>query len=84
MLAHEGVYVEIGETGKQVIERVDAFYNEMLCKHVNQTILVVGHNGINRLYLAFKLGMPIKNYRRIFQENSAITFFQLNALGEII
>jgi alpha-ribazole phosphatase/probable phosphoglycerate mutase len=44
---------------------------------------VVGHNGINRLYMAYKLGMELKNYRRIFQENSAITFFELDDAGEI-
>jgi broad specificity phosphatase PhoE len=72
-----------GETGAEVIERVNAFYNEMLQKHKNETIVVVGHNGINRLYMAYKLGMELKNYRRIFQENSAITFFELDDNGEI-
>jgi broad specificity phosphatase PhoE len=73
----------IGETGMEVIERVNAFFNEMLQKHANQTIVVVGHNGINRLYMAYKLGMELKSYRRIFQENSAITFFELDDTGEI-
>ena len=73
-----------GETGDQVIERVNAFFDEMLKKHENQTIVVVAHNGINRLYMAHKLGMELKNYRRIFQENSAITFFELDDAGEII
>lgn len=72
-----------GEIGSQVIERVDAFFNEMLQKHANQTIVVVAHNGVNRLYMAHKLGMELKNYRRIFQENSAITFFELDDAGEI-
>ncbi|WPU92723.1 histidine phosphatase family protein [Mucilaginibacter sabulilitoris] len=72
-----------GETGAEVIERVDSFFNEMLQKHANQTIVVVAHNGINRLYMAYKLGMELKNYRRIFQENSAITFFELDDTGEI-
>lgn len=72
-----------GETGAQVIERVDAFFNEMLQKHANRTIVVVAHNGINRLYMAYKLSMELKNYRRIFQENSAITFFELDETGEI-
>jgi broad specificity phosphatase PhoE len=72
-----------GETGMEVIERVNAFFNEMLQKHANETIVVVGHNGINRLYMAYKLGMELKNYRRIFQENSAITFFELDDAGEI-
>jgi broad specificity phosphatase PhoE len=73
-----------GETGMEIIERVNAFFNEMLQKHANETIVVVGHNGINRLYMAYKLGMGLKNYRRIFQENSAITFFELDDTGEII
>jgi broad specificity phosphatase PhoE len=72
-----------GETGKEIVHRVDAFFNEMLLKHTGETIVVVGHNGINRLYMAYKLGMPLKNYRRIFQENSAITFFELDNNGEI-
>lgn len=73
-----------GETAGQVVERVDSFFNELLKKHANETIVVVGHNGINRLYMAFKLGMELKNYRRIFQENSAITFFELDDNGEIL
>ena len=72
-----------GESGSAIIERVNAFFNEMLQKHINETIVVVGHNGINRLYMAYKLGMQLKHYRRIFQENSAITFFELDDAGEI-
>jgi broad specificity phosphatase PhoE len=71
-----------GETGKEIVTRVDAFFAEMLQKHQGQTIVVTGHNGINRLYMSYKLGMPLKNYRRIFQENSAITFFELDDNGE--
>jgi broad specificity phosphatase PhoE len=70
-----------GETGRQVVDRVDAFFSEMLSMHSGQTIVVVAHNGVNRLYMAYKLGMPLKNYRRIFQENSAITYFELDDEG---
>jgi broad specificity phosphatase PhoE len=71
-----------GESGNDIVARVDAFYAEMLQKHAGQTIVVVGHNGINRLYMAHKLGMELKNYRRIFQENSAITLFEMDDSGE--
>ena len=71
-----------GESGNGIVNRVDAFFTEMLQKHAGETIVVVGHNGINRLYMAHKLGMPLKNYRHIFQENSAITFFELDDEGE--
>ncbi|SFG80954.1 histidine phosphatase family protein [Pedobacter insulae] len=67
-----------GESGEQVVKRVDEFFSEMLHKHLNGTILVVAHNGINRLYLAHKLGMPLKNYRQLAQENSSITTFEID------
>lgn len=72
-----------GETGANVVSRVDDFYKEMLDKYPDGNILVVGHNGINRLYLAYKLGMPLKYYRRIVQENSSITMFSLDEHGEL-
>jgi broad specificity phosphatase PhoE len=73
---------KIGESGNQVIKRVGSFFDEMKTKHQNQTIVVVAHNGVNRLYLASRLGMPLKNYRRIVQENSSITLFQIDGEGE--
>lgn len=72
-----------GETARAVVSRVDAFFNDCIRKHDNTNILVVGHNGINRLYLAYKLGMPLKYYRRIVQENSSVTLFSLDVAGEI-
>jgi broad specificity phosphatase PhoE len=72
-----------GETAADVVSRVDDFYKEMLDKYPDGNILVVGHNGINRLYLAYKLGMPLKYYRRIVQENSSITMFSLDKYGEL-
>lgn len=71
-----------GETGGEVVKRLDSFFTEMLTRHAGQTILVAGHNGTNRLYMAHKLGMPLSNYRRLFQENSAVTLFELAADGE--
>jgi alpha-ribazole phosphatase/probable phosphoglycerate mutase len=71
-----------GETGGEIVNRLDAFFNEMRTRHGGQTILVAGHNGTNRLYMAYKLGMPLQHYRRLFQENSAITLFELADDGE--
>lgn len=72
-----------GETGKEVIKRVDDFFSERLHERKHSSILVVGHNGINRLYLAWKLGMEVKHYRRIHQENSSIAMFTLDGNGEL-
>lgn len=73
-----------GETGLGVVNRVDDFFISVRDKHKQGNILVVGHNGINRLYMAHKLGMPLKHYRRIAQENSAVTLFTLDEAGELI
>jgi broad specificity phosphatase PhoE len=71
-----------GETAMEVVTRVDDFFREILKKHTNGTILVVAHNAVNRFYMAYKLGMPLKNYRQIVQENSSVTLFSLDATGE--
>lgn len=67
-----------GERGDEIITRLDSFYTELLEKFDGQTILVVGHNGINRFFMAKQLGMPLKNYRRLVQENSALTLVTLD------
>lgn len=72
-----------GETGQQLIDRVDDFFTDVFRKHSDGTILVVAHNGVNRLYLAHKLGMPLGNYRKIVQDNSTVSMFTLDEEGEL-
>ncbi|MBX2953122.1 MAG: histidine phosphatase family protein [Leadbetterella sp.] len=67
-----------GETGQEIVSRVDAFFEELLGTHQEGTFLVVAHNGVNRLFMAHKLGMPLANYRRIVQQNSSVTRFTLS------
>lgn len=70
-----------GDTATDIVKRMDSFFTEIVAKHAKGAVLVVAHNTVNRLYLAYKLGMPLRNYRRIAQENSAITLFNLDELG---
>jgi alpha-ribazole phosphatase/probable phosphoglycerate mutase len=72
-----------GETAAEVIFRVDDLFRELLQRHAGGNILVAAHNGVNRLYLAWKLGMPVKYYRRIVQDNASITLFSLDEAGEL-
>jgi len=67
-----------GETGLDVVHRVDDFFKQLLAEKKSGTYLVAAHNGVNRLYMSYKLGMPLKNYRRLLQLNSAITQFTLD------
>lgn len=73
-----------GETGKEIVKRVDGFFMELIQHHRTGNVLVVAHNGVNRLYMAYKLGMPMKNYRQLIQLNSAITQFTLDENGHFV
>lgn len=72
-----------GESAGEVINRVENFYQSLRQQYSTGNILVVAHNGVNRFYLAHKLGMPVKNYRQLVIDNSSITMFQLDATGEL-
>lgn len=68
----------IGETATEVVLRLKSFFNELVEKYSGKTVLVVGHNGVNRMFISFALGMPLKNYRKIVQENSSLTLLTLS------
>jgi broad specificity phosphatase PhoE len=52
--------------------------HHLLGKFNEWNILVVAHNGVNRFYLSYKLGMIVKDYQKIVQENSSVTLFTLD------
>lgn len=70
-----------GETGMEIVGRVDDFFRSIQQQHAGGNIMVVAHNGINRLYMAYKLGMPLRNYRQLVQQNSSVTCFTLDEQG---
>jgi len=72
-----------GETATEVVDRLNSFYENLLEKYSGKMVLIVGHNGINRFFMSSKLGIPLKNYRRIVQENSSLTLVKLINKDEI-
>lgn len=72
-----------GETGAAIVARVDSFFRSLQERYREGNFMVVAHNGINRLYLSYKLGMPLKNYRQLVQQNSSITCFNLDQNGTL-
>ena len=72
-----------GETGMEIVTRVDNFFKSLRETYDAGNFMVVAHNGVNRLYMAYKLGMPLKNYRQLVQHNSSITCFTLDKNGTL-
>jgi alpha-ribazole phosphatase/probable phosphoglycerate mutase len=73
-----------GETGAEIVKRVDDFFQSLQKQYSSGNLLVAAHNGVNRLYLSHKLGMPLSNYRRFFMENALPSMFTLEPNGEFV
>ncbi len=54
-------------------EQARQFWQETLSGHHGETILIVGHNGINRALISTALGIPPSRYHCIQQSNCGIT-----------
>ena len=64
-------------------EQARQFWQEVLSHHQGETILIVGHNGINRALISTALGIPPSRYHSIQQSNCGITVLNFaGGLGE--
>jgi broad specificity phosphatase PhoE len=61
-----------GENLTQVLERVRPVFDEILNSHIGRSVVVVGHNVVNRTWLAHTLCMPLSRAGRMLQDNCCI------------
>ena len=61
-----------GETLAAVLVRCMAVLRFILQKHRNQTVVLVGHDSVNRIILMHCLGLPLSRYWRIKQDPCCI------------
>ena len=68
-----------GETMKQVYYRAEKFLHKILLKHSHDTILFVGHNGINKAMIAVITGKNVDEIISIEkQHNTALNIFEID------
>jgi alpha-ribazole phosphatase len=72
-LAHSPVG---GESTLEVKERVVKALNEILNRHIGDTIAVVAHGVVNRILICDILGMPLENIFRIEQDYGAVNVIE--------
>jgi phosphoserine phosphatase len=66
-----------------IYEQARKFWEEILPQHQGETILIVGHNGINRALISTALGIPPSRYHSVQQSNCGITVLNFaGGLGE--
>jgi len=72
-----------GETMEQVYDRAKSFLHKVISKHGRDTVLFVGHNGINKALIAVITGKShgdIKNIEN--QHNTSINVFEIDEDGK--
>jgi probable phosphoglycerate mutase len=70
-----------GESYRDLAVRVIPAFDELLARHCDDFIAVFGHKSVNRVFLAYLLGMPVAYYRRIGQEPGAVSVVKSRASG---
>jgi broad specificity phosphatase PhoE len=61
-----------GETLQEVLARTVAVLREVMQRHPNDAVVLVGHDSVNRVILLHALGLPLSRYWHIRQGPCAI------------
>jgi len=61
-----------GESLQDVRDRVVPAFHQTAARHPGQSIAIVGHNVVNRAFLASALELPLSRARNIHQSNCCI------------
>jgi broad specificity phosphatase PhoE len=62
-----------GESFRDVHDRAAPFFENLLRRHEGQSVLVVSHRIVNRVYLSGVLGLPLMQAREVLLDNCGIS-----------
>lgn len=66
-----------GENLTKLLTRVEPALDQILRQHTGQSVAVVAHNVVNRVYLATLLGVPLSLARTLRQDNCGLNLVRL-------
>ena len=70
-----------GETLQEVLARTTATLREVFHRHPGDTVVLVGHDSVNRVILLHALGLPLSRYWHIRQSPCAVNEIDLDRDG---
>ena len=73
-----------GESFQDVERRASPAIARIAARHSGGAIAIVGHNIVNRAYLAAMLGLPIARAREIRQSNGGINVIELGPTRSVV
>jgi probable phosphoglycerate mutase len=66
---------------QEVLARTTSTLREVFRRHPEDTIVLVGHDSVNRVVLIHALGLPLSRYWRIRQSPCALNEIDLDCNG---
>ena len=70
-----------GETLQQVLTRTVAALRDVIGRHPSDSVVLVGHDSVNRVMLLHALGLPLSRYWRLGQHPCAINEIEFSGDG---
>jgi broad specificity phosphatase PhoE len=68
-----------GEGLQDVLARAVAALRDVIGRHPRETVVMVGHDSVNRVILLHALDLPLSRYRRLGQDPCAINEIDFSA-----
>ncbi len=70
---------EKGETLEESVERAKKFLHQILHKHKKDTVLVIGHNGINKAIISQIIGKTMMEMKKMgILKNTCVNIFEID------
>jgi probable phosphoglycerate mutase len=74
-----GIFPKDGETSEELFNRAKNFLYKVLTRHPNDTVLLAGHNGINKALVAVITNKKSEDIKSIENfHNTSITIFEID------
>ncbi|MCF8033969.1 MAG: histidine phosphatase family protein [Desulfarculaceae bacterium] len=69
--------IEGGETLTELFERIIPVFQEIIAENQGRAVCVISHGGVNRVFLAKLLGMPLDRIFRLDQEYGCLNLIDV-------
>jgi phosphoserine phosphatase len=70
-----------GESLQNVLTRITAVLRDVIGRHPEDTVVLVGHDSVNRVILLHALDLPLSRYRQLGQDPCAINELDFSENG---
>jgi broad specificity phosphatase PhoE len=78
------VQIPGGETLQEVLARVAGALRTIVGRHPQETVVLVGHDSVNRVILLHALELPLARYGQLGQDPCAINLIEASAEGFVV